>query len=116
MNAYMKIMKTHWQKILSPLCAAIVLVCLWPRPISVVAFDMARVKSLLIRQLAEHTVSNAQAVLASKVFKHLLNDVLVEYAHKHHVLIVDKALVLQGAKDITAEVMPRLSQSMRGKS
>ena len=115
MNAYMKVMMTHWQNILTLLLAGIILICLWPTSTQVVTFDMARVKSLLIRQLAEHTVSNEKAVLASNVFKRHLNEVLAEYAHKHHVLIVDKALVLQGAKDITSEVLPRLSQSMRGK-
>lgn len=115
MNAYIKVMKTHWQKILSPLLAGIVLVCLWPRPIDVVTFDMVMVKSLLIRQLAEHAVSNEKAVLASTVFKRHLNEVLAEYAHKHHVLIAEKASVLQGAKDITAEVLPRLAQLMRRK-
>lgn len=89
------------------------LVVLWLMPTKpvVVTFDLIQVRSQLIRQLAEHKVSDEKAVVATQIFKRRLNETLATYAKKHHQIIIDKAHVLAGATDITPQIMTLLSTS-----
>jgi flagellar hook-basal body complex protein FliE len=78
---------------------------------AVVAFDLKKVQSALIRHLAEHQVSNEQSAKAAASFKHRLNLLLSSYATTHHVVIMDKAYVLSGAEDVTSHVMREFSNA-----
>lgn len=88
-------------------------VMLWPIPKKpgVATFDLNQVRSQLIRQLAEHQVSEEKAVVTTQVFKRRLNETLAAYAKKHHQIIIDKAYVLAGATDITPQIMTLLFTS-----
>lgn len=88
-----------------------VLLCLMPKKPVVVTFDLKQVRSQLIRQLAEHQVSDEKAVVATQIFKRRLNETLATYAKKHHQIIIDKTYVLAGATDITPQIMTLLSTS-----
>lgn len=87
----------------------------WPHSSSIVTFNATEVRGKFIRQLAEHRASVEQVSKRSHAFKHRLNAVLAEYARSHHVVIVDSQSVLAGSKDITADILLRLTPTEQGK-
>ena len=101
----------NWRAWAVGLVIAAVLAILWPHDTAIVSFDQLKVRGQLIRQLAEHHASNEQVTLISTAFKRRLNQVLIDYAAMHHVVIVDNKLILAGSTDITDAIMLKLGKS-----
>lgn len=85
----------------------------WSPRTQVVLFDSHRVHAQLIRQLALHQATDAQIAKASQKLKKILPKVINGYALKHHVLIIEKQLVLSDGVDVTSQLMNELSKTMR---
>ncbi len=102
-------------------CMAVALACaallgLMKSGTSVATFDVQRVRGQFIHQLALHKASQELVNTSSVSFKRKLQDVLDAYAHEKRVVILDGKHVLSSGKDVTEDIIPRLSRAMRGQS
>ena len=84
--------------------------------VSVVTFDMRRVKGQFIHQLALHNASQNLVHTSSASFKRKLQAVLDAYAHERQTIILDSSFVLSSGQDVTDVITPRLVSAMRGQS
>lgn len=95
--------------------ASITFYCIKPKQ-SVVRFDAEAIRGQLIRQLAEHKVSDKDVSIATKKFNHSLSALLIRYAKEHRVVILNSPMILAGGEDVTEHIARELSDVMRARS
>ena len=82
----------------------------------VVYLDNEFIQGQLIRQLAEVKASDTQIKQATRKFNQALDNILSQYSGQKKVIILRKKDVLAGGKNITDEIVLKLSDAMRKKA
>lgn len=75
--------------------------------------DVKAIESHFIRQLAEHQVTEAQAQVAAKKFKTVLQRTLHDYSVRHHTTLLSAHDVLTDAQEITQTIEADIAHAMR---
>lgn len=97
------------------LLVGIAIYCIKPKT-EVVLFDTETIKGRLIRQLAEHQANDAQIRSATNKFNVSLSAVLIDYAKRHGVVVINKNMALAGGEDVTEQIASELSRAMRART
>jgi conjugal transfer pilin signal peptidase TrbI len=80
---------------------------------SVVSVDVRSTIDAFTKQSAEQQLSNTQREQLAERFSQALDASLQEYQTKHRVIILVKAAVISGTKDITPQIQQSVSAKMR---
>lgn len=79
----------------------------------IVFFDLKNTYATFIKQARVANITSAQKELLAKRFNHILQSVLNQYSHNHHVIILIQQLGLAGGIDITPIIQRRIAKEMR---
>ncbi|WP_131784015.1 TrbI F-type domain-containing protein [Legionella gresilensis] len=83
---------------------------------TLVFLNKEKIEGQFIRQLAELNAAEAQVRRTTRRFNSALNQVLNAYASRHHVIIIERKLMLAGGLDITDDITAEVSGLMRQQS
>lgn len=78
----------------------------------IVSFDLQSTQSQFIEQLAHTKLSHQAQVRLSKRFSRALSDSVNQYAAQHRSVVLVKAAVIAGVKDITPDIQKQISKRM----
>ena len=80
-----------------------------------VTFDMKDTVDIFSRQVVEQKNSEQAVQSLTVKFNKSMQKVLGDYSQSHHVVILVKPAVIEGAQDVTPELQRKIAMMMQGK-
>lgn len=85
----------------------------YTRPKPVVFFDVKQTTHLFLQQAAKQPLSQKTRHQLTGNFTQILEETIQHYAKQHRVIVLVKSSMIDGGRDVTAEIQAEIAKTMQ---